>query len=300
MADLLRASTDILWVAALLLLISISLSYLLGRRVARHRLEVEYEYGQRKKLRDLIGSYHGRLLTAANSMNYRFWNFYKNPDRGWLDVGGDYQAPGYYFVSFVHRFLSVCSLIRQFEAEAMYIDSRIASKTDFIFMNYLGAIRWALTDVSLFEGLSYDPFFEKDHFFSDSFRSYCEIGVEKGQFFSFQAFKHWIAVNRDLDSVLRFFDGLERAEDRLRMDRLVVYHVLLIAFINTFGYKTQYTPEEMLPNVLIQVRNPQVVDNLVAWLPRHGLGTDREARRILRTWSRLKKLPSEGGGQRIS
>jgi len=138
---LLAIKADLLWATLVSVIVSAAVSYYFRKREARHKLAVEYEYEQRKKLRDIIGRYHGRLLQACNSLNYRFWNLYANADAKWLGAEGGHANPGYYLLSFVHRFLAVFSFIRQFENEATYIDTRIAEKKDFIFLNYLEAIR---------------------------------------------------------------------------------------------------------------------------------------------------------------
>lgn len=110
--DLLKTNTDLLWAAIVSAIVSALVSYFLKRRETRHKAEVEYEYEQRKKMRDLIGRFHGRLLTAANSMNMRLWNLYANQDKGWLDAKGNFREPDYYFTSSVYRFLNVCALVR--------------------------------------------------------------------------------------------------------------------------------------------------------------------------------------------
>ena len=71
-------------------IVSAVVSYVLKRREIRFNLDVEYEYEQRKKLRNLIGSYHGRALQAANRLNQRFWNLYAYVGKGWLNVNSDY------------------------------------------------------------------------------------------------------------------------------------------------------------------------------------------------------------------
>ncbi len=296
MSDLFSAKTDLLWAALVSAVVSAAVSYFFRKREARHRLEVEYEYEQRKKLRDLIGRYHGRLLHAANSLNYRFWNLYTNSEAGWLDVAGRYNEAGYYFVSFVHRFLAVCTLTRQFESEAIYVDARIAQQGDFTFLNYLAALRWAITDVALFQGVSYDTSHQRDHFFADTFRQYCDACIDNGQFITYEAFGDRIKTDRSLDPLLRFFDSLRPSEERLRWDRLLVFHLLLMAFINSFGYETQYTSESKFEAVAKQVRHATILENLIAWLPRHGLGKDREARHLVRAGNTVKKqLPSPKG-----
>lgn len=161
MWDILQTKTDLLWAAlvsaVISAVISAAVSYFFRKREARHKLKIEYEYEQRRKLRDLIGRYHGRLLSVSNNLNYRLWNYYSNSNEPWLNVHGQYKQPPYYFSSFVYRFLAVNALARQLENEAVYLDARIAQKSDFRFLNYVWALGWVMTDVSLFKGLKYDP-----------------------------------------------------------------------------------------------------------------------------------------------
>lgn len=136
-------------------------SYLIAKRQLCDRLKTEYEYEQRKKLRDLIGRYHGSILHAVEEFNYRMMSLYASEDKDWLNVGDDYRAVGsnpdnYYFQTTVHRFLALFAIVRQFEAEALYADSRIADKEDFEFLKYSRAILWAATGTHLFLGLEYD------------------------------------------------------------------------------------------------------------------------------------------------
>jgi hypothetical protein len=64
-------------------------SFLIAKLQLRDKLQTEYEYEQRKKLRELIGRYHGRVLQAAEDMNYRIFNLYTNESQGWLEVDTD-------------------------------------------------------------------------------------------------------------------------------------------------------------------------------------------------------------------
>jgi hypothetical protein len=288
-SGLLSIKTDLLWATLVSAVVSGAVSYYFRRREARHKLAVEYEYEQRKKLRDLIGRYHGRLLQACNSLSYRFWNLYENADAAWLNGDGDYKHPGYYLLSLVHRFLAVFSITRQFENEAIYVDGRIAERKDFIFLNYLEAIRWVMTDVALFDGIPYDNSHQRDHFFADNFRQYCDVCTADGRFITYDELQDRVAKVRSLDPILQFFDSLRPAEDRLRWDRLVALHLLLMAFVNPFGYEPQYSSQTKFDSVAGQVRRQRILENLVDWLPRHGLGKDKESRRIVRACQTLKK-----------
>jgi hypothetical protein len=232
------------------------------------------------------------LLQASNSLNYRLWNLYSNAGAGWLNADGDYKHAGYYLLSFVHRFLAVFSLIRQFESEALFVDVRIAERMDFIFLNYLAAIRWVMTDVALFDGVAYDTFRQRDHFFADNLRQYCDACVSGGQFITYDGLGSRVAADRSLDPVFRFFDSLCPSEDRLRWDRLVAFHLLLMAFVNSFGYEPDHTSQAKFNAAARHLRHQEILANLVAWLPRHGLGKDKESRRVIRACRALKQMRS--------
>lgn len=264
-------------------LVSGAVSYLFNRQELLHKLQAEYEQEQKRELRELIGKYHGPLVHAANSLNYRMWNLYRHYDRGWLDVEGDYSADKYYFASFVYRFLGFFTLVRQFEAEAIVLDQRIAEDKDYLFLNFAAAFHWCMTDTALFDGLEYDSFLETDHFFSDTFRSYCSVLDPDSNFPDFYSFadEHLEEPGR-LRSVLEFFDGLSKGEDRYRWDRLVALHLLLLAFINEFGRASEQTSEEKIKRVTGQAENQEVLDNLVSWLPRHGLDKSDEISMVQR------------------
>jgi hypothetical protein len=281
--QLFSADTKLLGAAVISAVVSAVVSLLLKTIETRDKLAAEYEYEQRKKIKELIGRYHGRLVHAANSLNCRMWNLYNNEGKGWLDADGRYNSNcGYYMVSFVHRVLNVCALIRQFEKEAIFLDARIAKKEDFVFMNYLDAIHWVMTDVALFKELEYDSTLQKDHFFADRLRSYSDMCWMDGDIISQEDLTSKIKTDRSLDGFISFFDNLKKEEPRLRWDRLVALHLLLLCFLNRFGYKTQRSSKRAFSVVIGQFRNRRVLTNLATWLPKLGLDKDKESKIILK------------------
>jgi hypothetical protein len=275
--------SDTKLLAAAIVSAAVSAAISLGSKFfeLRDKLATEYKHEQQKKLKELTGRYYGRTLRSAVSLNHRLWNLYQNHDKGWLDAYGRYDSNcGYYLLSFCHRTMSLFCLVRQFEAEAVYLDSRIAHKDDFAFMNYLEILNWAMTDVALFEGLSYDSTLQVDHFFSDRLRAYCDSCIESNGIITHDALAERIRTDRSLDGILQFFDGLTKNESRLRWDRVVILHLLLMCFINRFGYKTQYSTTEQLRQVAGKLNNKQVLTNLCSWLPKLGLVNDKEAKQL--------------------
>ncbi len=258
----------------------------LDRWSLRHRLRTEHEYSERKKLRELISRFHGRVLEAAESLNHRLWNLQENQDKGWLDLGGNYEEAGgfYYFRTTVHRLLALLIHLKQFQEEAIFIDARIAEKTDLLFLKYAKALEWVLTDVALFSGLPYDPYHSTDHLFKGHIRVACEVCTEASAPLSLGEFENCLRSGKymqELIPVYEFLDGLAN-DGRLRWDRVVTFHLVLCAFINTFGYSMQRTSEPQLQQLLSTLRNPMVAKNLKQWLQKLGIDMDKEGKVVRR------------------
>jgi hypothetical protein len=280
-SQLLQTNADLVWVAIVSAIVSAVVSYVLKRREIRFNLDVEYEYEQRKKLRNLIGSYHGRALQAANRLNQRLWNLYAYVGKGWLNVNGDYSNAGYYFNTTAHRFLHLCTLARRFEAEALYIDARIAETDDFAFLNYLSAFLWCVSTASLFEGLEYDIEIPRDQVLADVLRSACDSCWVNDQFNSLEMFEERLKTDRSLDGILAIFDGIHPHEARLRWDKMVAFHLLLLAFINRFGHQSQRSTQQKFLEAAEQAQRLSILKNLVQSLDKLGLGEDPEASHIV-------------------
>ena len=271
--------------ALLALLISPWVRHAFDKRSVRHRLKTEYEYEERKKLRTLIGRYHGRILEAAVTLNHRFWNLYANEGKGWLDLHGKYNNLDrqYYFRSTVYRFLAFCSLSRLFEAEAIFVDSRIAEPSDLEFVKYLKAPNWVSTDVALYEGLEYNSFYSTDHFFADQLRVMCDSCSPAGTFLTIEEFELHLKGKHRLEPMLRFFDGLKANENRFRWSRIVAFHLVLMAFINALGYDMQRSTRKQFEEVAARLEHAEMRVNLKRWLPRLGLESQAEAKLVKHT-----------------
>jgi hypothetical protein len=276
------------------------LKYWLEKKALRHRLATEYEYQQRKNLRDLITKYRGRLVEAGEALNHRIWNFYRNEPHHWLDASGRYADSGYYFRSWAYRLLNVLAVARLFEKQAMFIDSRIAEKTDLDFIKYVKALGWAACDVSLFDGLNYPADRQTDHLFKDIVRLICDTCCADGNFLDQDAVHQVLqgkSQDRRYQSVHRFLDGLKRA----RWDRIVVIDLFVMAFLNTFGYETQHSTAKDFDKVVREIENEQILRNLRRWLVKLGLEKETGARLIVNAIeARLPRAALAGGDRPAS
>ena len=250
------------------------------REIERHRLELAHEFKEREKLLDLVGEFRGRIVEASDVYNHRLLNLYGNANQHWLSMNGDYSVLGYYFHSTVLRFLALLSLATQFERKAFFIEEQVAEDPDeqatrddaVTFLWYCKGLRWAATDVSLFEGASdYERSGATDHFFSDQLRDICaRIMKEDGTQVGLGEFVT-LSTHPQLLPAMRFFDGLRPDEDRHRWDRLVALHLLVMSFLNWYGYDRQHSDAGRLDAAAGQLRHGYVAANLRRWLPQLGL-----------------------------
>jgi hypothetical protein len=90
-----------------------------------------------------------------------------------------------------------------------------------------------------------------------------------------RALEDHLAADHELDEVFKFFDGLDPDDkSRPRWDRIVAFQLVLMAFIETFGYEIHNTEQKWFNGVASRMR-PQVATNLLDWLPKLGIGTPR-------------------------
>lgn len=263
----------------LVTVVNTPLKYWFDERSLKRKLQLEYEQAQRSRIRDLILKYKGLGIEAAESLDHRFWNLYRNdPDR-WLDVTGSFEKP-YYFRSWIYRLLKLLAIARAFEQEALFIDPKFAEDEDYDFVHILKSWSWALCDVSLFDGVEYDHSIQRDHIFHDNLRAMCEALWRENRFIGRAEFNQILANNELLRPVCQLFSGLSAAEPRLRWDRLVCLHLLVLVFLNEFGYPAQRATDIQLAQIAGYIKHREVRNNLRKWLPKLGLMEGKEGARL--------------------
>jgi hypothetical protein len=288
--DFFSQNTNLLGAAIVSAIISSIVSYFFKRRENRDTLRITLLYDQRRKLSELIGRYKGRLISTSVTLSRRLDNLFENEGQGWLRVHAEYPESGYYFTSMVYRFLNMFVHIRQLESEAILLDTKVAQGNDFMFLNYTSAMLWVMTDVTLFDGLDYDIHYQKDHFFSDNLRFYCDLCLKDGVMVPYSEFKGSYLAKSELRPVYQLFDSLEKKETRFRWDRIVSLDLVLLAFINSFGYKRQYSNQSKMDGIGAQMVHGRILANIAQHLNEFDLDRDKEGKRIKMVYERRQRM----------
>ena len=274
-------------IAAITSIVILVVSFIFKSLYQRHfhtfKLEQEYRYEQRKKLKEILSRNKIQLLNSCESLDFRLWNFTTHYKDNWHEVGGKYTTGGYYFKSFVYRFVRVFSWIRKIEDEMVYLDTTIATRSDMEFLKYLRLFPQLLCDLSLFEGFDYDPNYQKDHIFTNNFERMSQCMIKENSIYTYPQFEEEFGVlKEDLFHACKFIDGLSPDEDRLRWDRLQVLHIALTAFLNSFGYDFQKASDEKIEELINQPRKSRLIANFVQLIKRNKLDKQKEFKKVIK------------------
>lgn len=273
-------------VSVITLILTLTTKNFLERKLHIRKLEADHEYEQRKSIKAVLSKHKVHLLNSCESLNHRMWNFANNHSKEWLKVDNNYDSKQYYITSFTYRIIVVYYWIYKIEKELIFLDSTISTKTDLDFIKYLKLFQRTLTDIKLFDGLYEEEEYEtypKDHFYANELGAFVNYVQEDDELISFEKFK--IKVNESHEPILKllnFLDGLSPNENRPRWERLHSLNLVLILFLNSFGYDFQKTSEQQIIKTLEFPRKSKVRSNFLRLLNNDKLEKQKEVKRLIK------------------
>lgn len=242
------------------------------------KLEQEYRYEQRKKIKGILAENKIHLINSCEELIYRLWNLSSNYDEDWQD-----SRNSYYFISFIYRFLAVFAWVKKTKEEMLYLDSTIATKKDMEFIKFLRLINQMLCDVQLFDNCNYDKNAQKDHFFSNNLGLYSQSIIKEKRVLTYTEFReNYDEIKPKIEGVCRFIEGVSPNEDRLRWDRLQLLNITLMVFLNSFGYEFQYTTDEKFKEIMNRPRPVKLGANYIILVQKNKLSTQKNFKRVLK------------------
>jgi hypothetical protein len=331
---IMSAFIDVLGTAGLAAGVATVVAAVLNNRGALRIVNVQYRLEERRKLRDLMGSYTGRMLEAAVDWDHRMRTLYAH-DFFWVGMSPGLLKPSeddgepytedarwrdpdaYLYHSVVYRFLRLLAIARRFEAEAFFIDATMAREHEVDFLCYAKSFIWVMTSSKLTPN---DGVPGRDHFLHEEFKPlldlcYRDYGGDlsksrapKGEpIFDWRRFLTMLEVEdpeskKELDKVLSFFNELRQVEylpeggKRRRWERLVCLHLLALNFIETFGYAWQKEDASRRRTAALQflIRDKTVAEAFRDGLDELGLNEQRQMQDLKSALDKLKTSPLHG------
>ncbi|MGJ0847752.1 hypothetical protein ACR77J_13765 [Tissierella praeacuta] len=215
------------------------------------RLKLEHKYNERKKIKNILSKNKMFLLWAAEELNYRIWNLYNNYDKKWVDSNttNKENLKGYYFKSFLYRISIFYTWIHKIESEIEYIDVTLADKEDLYFLKYLKVFTKLICNYQLINDYdkTYGSHSQKDHLFANNLTEQCR-NLSQLDFMNDSVFLEWNLSHNNIFA--DYIKGIHPDENRYRWDVLQLLHILIMCFLNSYGYDYHYTTKEKFRNLL--------------------------------------------------
>lgn len=232
------------------------------RFALNHKLNKEFQFEQRKKLKEEIAINKVHLLNSAEELNHRLWNFSQNVDKCWHNIDKkDWLKPSKYYInSFVYRFLVFIHWLIEAERKTLSIDTTIADSRDILYLKYIKTLKDIFTDADLFEGLNYDNSHDTHHFYKNDLIGYSKAVIENHRVLDFDEFqKKWANNITDIYKIFGYFSEIEDIKTDKILNILKCSHLLIISFLNNYGHDYQKTPKDKITTIIKKYKNEIII-----------------------------------------
>jgi len=261
------------------------------KRILSSKLETEHKFEQKKEIKRVLAKYKIHLLNSCEEMNHRLWNFSVNYHRQWIVANGSYRDENYFFHSTLYRVLSIFAWVEKIKREMIFLDTTIASKQDLEFIKFLKVLPLAFCDLTTLEGSNVDGSVEVDHFFRTKFELYPLSIISSDGVASYSEFKMKLPdLQTDLAGLFGYFDGISPSEERKRWDRLQLFHLIIVTFLNYFGYDFQKTKSPAIRKLINQPRSSIYMDKYFDLFAVFNLDDNREVKKVRACIKKGQKL----------
>ena len=269
------------------LIISLFAKNFLEKKIHSKKLKLNYEYEQRSKLKNLLSEHKMDLLRCCESLNHRYHNLMENHKCNWLSVNVEKNKldDKYYILSYVYRLLALFANINLLEKKMIFLDTTISTKEDLYFIKFLKVFYLPFCNITpLTNGFTVDKDKKTDHFYINEFNEMSNYLIENEIIIGYKRFEEKLKEdNIEIMPIIKFLDGISPDEERLRWDRLQLFHLSIIGFTNYFGYDYQKHKTERLKDYYKLARPNKLVSNYGKIIETYKLGSIRVMKRILKS-----------------
>ncbi|MBW8359765.1 MAG: hypothetical protein K0M63_08215 [Weeksellaceae bacterium] len=256
------------------------------------KLKTDHRFQEQKKIKEAIAKYKVHLVSACDDLNHRLWSIARNHQEGWLNIEGNYQKESHYFHSSAYRILAVFAWVKKIEKEMIFLDTTIAEKEDMEFIKFLKIFPQLFCNLSFLGGINPRGTHATDHFFRNNFEILSDSLIVDDKIQSYGEFKSTIPQTvTQLKPIYVYLDHVSPNENRLRWDRLHLFNLTLIAFLNNYGYDFQKTNEEKIKAVLQTPRKSPLLGNYLRFLAEYHLDQNTEIKKLAKIIRNIEGQP---------
>ena len=239
-----------------------------------YKMKREYNFQQRKKIKENLSQSKTPLIKAAEELNYRLWNLSRFIDKRWHNVEESEwkEDKRYYLKSTVYRFLMFLYWTLKAENSIYCLDLTMADKKDQIYLKYIKTLKHFFCESSLLEALEYSGSHDTNHFYKDNLIKYVSYLEENGKPISYLEFDEKFCLDyKTIKTVIQYIVNIESQSDNLNYNTIKAFHLFLIQFLNRFGLDYHKTSIRKIKKILDKYHDLKIKNEYLDFLKRNKI-----------------------------
>lgn len=237
--------------------------FIYDRYSLNYKMKREYNFQQRKKIKENLSQTKTPLIKAAEELNYRLWNLSRFIDSRWHNVEESKwkEDKRYYLRSTVYRFLMFLYWTLKAENSIYCFDLTMADRKDQTYLKYIKTLKHFFCESSLLKSLGYSGSHDTNHFYKDDLIKYVSYLEKDGQPISYLEFDKKFCENYDgIKKVIQYIVNIENQSNNFNYNTIKAFHLFLLQFLNRFGLDYHKTSKRKMKIILGKYHDLQIKD----------------------------------------
>ncbi len=219
----------------------------------QYKMRKEYDFVQRKSIKEQLAKSKTPLIKASEELNYRLWNLSNYIDEGWHSIPEKEwtDQKRYYLRSFSYRFLSFIFWILKAENSMYKFDLSKADKADQIYLKQIKTLKHFFCERELLEELGYVAGKYSNHFYKDELDSYSNYIKSESECLNYMEFEKKFNTNfKQIHKVIKYLTDIRSDPKNLNYNTIKSFHVFLLLFLNDYGLDYHKTSKKKIKKLV--------------------------------------------------
>lgn len=271
----------IITAAATALLTTIIKSYI-DRVNYQNKLQKDLEYEQQRSVKNTVNKHKGQLIESISTLHNRLKYLARAEGYAKLKIESIIESDKT-LKSTLYRFLSMFARIHLINQELIHFDQTKAHEEDLVLIKFFRIMPLVFQDKDLEINLSKE-YNKRSLIQRNTFEEMYNWMIYKNSVISYTQFKDDYYTEKHLfQPLIDYLTEINPNDDTTKWDRLFSLHLLIMGFLNKFGYDFQYNTEANIKKYIKrQGRYEMFVNVKIHLIDKFKLDKDEEVKKLLR------------------
>ena len=237
--------------AAITALLTTLIKSYVDRLNYKNKLQKDLEFEQQRAVKNTISKYKGHLIDSIGTLHNRLKYLARKEGYAKLNIG-NIDKDDQILKSTIYRFLSSFAWMHLIKKEIIHFDPTKAHEEDLVMMKFLRILPLPFQDKDLESNMS-RTFNKKSLIPSNTFEEMYKWMIEEKEIVGYSLFLQEYDENLHLFEPLQeYLINLKPENETTRWDRLFTFHLIIMSFLNRFGYDFQHNSEASVKKYIMR------------------------------------------------